>query len=285
MIDVQMNSLVDYDTSAALGKTAPVEDVPVGFMVLATCPLILWLLDGTVAGFASALLIILLFAVGLVCLSVGQKHHLTYAASEVAERPKIPFKLIGSMIVALVVALLASTKIAAPAIPGVIGLSTFILCLVSFGLDPMRDKGMDNPATRQRLVNRHLYQRFDDQFEQLQRTVSQLQDDDLSERTRVTANIVLGLLGTIDFHTLTLQKIAPSVTKLLSKMEAEVSALVETPDGTVTAFQRRKFHIKMQTLVDAFEARARKRGIAQGRDNFELQTDLLLDRMNRKRAG
>ncbi len=280
-----MNSLVAFNRSAALGQTAPVENVPVGFMVLATCPLILWLLDGTVAGFASALLIIMLFAIGLVCLSVGQKHHLAYDAAEMASRPKIPFKLIGSCIVALVVGLLATTKIATPAIPLVIAISTFILCLVSFGLDPMRDKGMDNPATRMRLVSQDIYQGFDDRFDRLLFTLEALHDDDLAERTRSAANKVLGLLGTIDFETSTMQKIAPSVCKVLTKMEAEVTALVDGTDGKVTAFQRRKFHIKMQALVDAFEVRVRKIGIARGRNNFELQTDLLFDRMNRNRAA
>ncbi|WP_292293740.1 hypothetical protein [Marivita sp.] len=284
-MEVQVNSLVSYNQSAALGNSAPVDDVPVGFMVLATCPLILWLLDGTVAGLASALLIILLFAVGLLCLSVGQKQHLAYDASEVAERPKIPLKLIGSTIVAMVVGLLATTKIAAPAIPLVIAMSSFILCLVSFGLDPMRDKGMDNPAIRLRVVSQDLYRGFDNRFERLLESLDLLQDDDLSERTRISANTVMGLLGTIDFETETLPKTAPSISKLLTKMEAEVAALMDTPDGRVTAFQRRKFHIKMQMLVDAFETRARKSGIGHGRDNFELQTDLLFDRMNRNRAA
>ena len=280
-----MNTLVAYNDSAALGKSAPVDDVPVGFMVLATCPLIRWLLDGTVAGLASALLIILLFAVGLLCLSVGQKAHLAYDAAEVAARPKIPFKLIGSIIVAMVVGLLATTKISIPAIPMVIAMSSFILCLVSFGLDPMRDKGMDNPATGLRVVSQGLYRDFDARFEQLVASLDVLQDDDLSERTRLAANTVMGLLGTIDFETRTLQKTAPSVSKLLAKMEDEVHALIDTPDGKVSAFQRRKFHIKMQALVESFETRARKCGIGRGRDNFELQTDLLFDRMNRSRAA
>lgn len=277
-----MDNLVTANRSAALGQSAPVDDVPVGFMVLATCPLILWLLDGTVAGLASALLIITLFAVGLFFLSLGQRKHLAYDAAVVAARPKIPFKLIGSCIVALVVGLLASTKIAAPAIPMVIAMSIFILCLVSFGLDPMRDKGMDNPAPRMRLINQRLYRGFDDRFESLAIALRDLNDDDLSERTRIATNKVMGLLGAIDLNTATMQKIAPSVSKMLTKMEAEVSALVDRTDGGPGPFERRKFHMKMLTLVDAFEVRARKSGIARGRNTFELQTDVLFERMTRK---
>ncbi|WP_299784119.1 hypothetical protein [uncultured Marivita sp.] len=277
-----MDNVIDMNRSAALGQSAPVDDVPVGFMVLATCPLILWLLDGTVAGIASALLIITLFAVGLVFLSFGQKNHLAYDAAEIAPRPKIPFKLIGSCIVALVIGLLASTKISVPAIPLVIGMSIFILCLVSFGLDPMRDKGTDNPALRMRFVNQRVYQDFDDRFERLAITLSDLDDDELSERTRIATNKVMGLLGTVDLKTPTLQKIAPSVSKMLTKMEAEVATLVDRTDGLPSRFERRKFHMKMVALVDAFEVRARKSGIARGRNNFELQTDVLFQRMNRK---
>lgn len=285
MTEQRFNNLLDDQDSAALGKVAPAEEVPVGFMVLATCPLILWLLDGTVAGLVSAVLIIALFGVGLLCLSVGQKAHLAYDSAEVAARPKIPFKLIGSIIVALVVGLLATTKIGNPAIPTVISLSTFILCLISFGLDPMRDKGLDNPAMKNRIVNAALYQTIDDRCEDLLHVLAQLEDDDLFERTRAAVNTVMGLLGTIDFTTSTFQRITPSVNKLLDKLQAEVDALVSASEDKITSFQRKKFLIKVQTLVDAFETRARKNGLGLGRDNFELQTDLLFNRMNRYRAA
>jgi DNA helicase TIP49 (TBP-interacting protein) len=95
----------------------------------------------------------------------------------------------------------------------------------------------------------------------------------------------MGLWGTIDAATPTLQRIAPSVTKLIDKMHFEVATLVEAPNGNVTEFQRRKFVVKIQTLVDTFETRARKSGIGKGRDNFELQTDVLFNRMNRYHAA
>lgn len=282
---LQFKNLLNDDRSASLGKAAPAEDVPVGFMVLATCPLILWLLDGTVAGFASAILIISLFGVGLLFLSIGQKAHIAYDSCEIAARPRIPFKLIGSTIVALVVGLLATTKIDLPAIPLVIGISIFILCLIAFGLDPMRDKGMDNPAMKLRIINTQLYQNFDDRCEDLLLSLARLEDDDLFERTRIAVNTIMGLLGTIDVATPALQRIAPSVNKLLDKMQLEVATLIAAPEGKVTPFQRRKFLIKIQTLVDTFETRARQRGIGQGRDNFELQTDLLFNRMHRYQAA
>ncbi|MCK0149869.1 hypothetical protein MWU54_07540 [Marivita sp. S6314] len=281
-MDVQANSLVDYNNSAALGKSAPVHNVPVGFMVLATCPLILWLLDGTVAGFASAILIIGLFAVGMVFLSIGQKNHLAYDQAEVAARPRVPFKLLGSAIVALVVGLLATAKIGLPTVPVLIGCATFILCLVSFGLDPMRDKGLNNPVVRLRLANQRLYQNCEDRFEAILADLHALQDDDLSGRARTISDTILGLLATVDFETRTLQKMSGPLEKLLSKMEAETDALLERE---LSLFERRKYQTKMQALADAFEARARKSGIAHGRNSFELQADLLFDRMQRNRSA
>jgi hypothetical protein len=277
------NGFVDVQNSTALGKAVPVGNVPVGFMVLATCPLILWLLDGTVAGFASAVVIIGLFAVGMLFLSIGQRKHVAYDMAEVAYRPPIPFKLLGSTIVALVVGLLATAKIGMPSVPFLVGCATFILCLVSFGLDPMRDKGMDNPAVRCRLKSQRLYDALDDRIEHMLFSLSALQDDDLTERTRKIAHTVMGLVGTVDFETPMLEKLASPLSKMLDKMEAETDSLIDVAPNGLTAFQRRKYHIKMQTLADAFEARARKNGIAEGRDNFELQADLLFDRMQRPR--
>jgi len=285
MMHADPNGFVDADKSAALGKSLPVDNVPVGFMVLATCPLILWLLDGTVAGVASAIVILCLLACGLFCLSVGQRKHVQYDAAEVAYRPKIPFKLIGSVIVAIVVGLLAASKIANPTVPFLIACAIFILCLVAFGLDPMRDKGMDNPAVRLRLKNQRLFQQVDDRFEDLLSALAGLHDDDLTERTRILANTVMGLLSTVDLETRTLPKLASPVFKMLAKMEAETDTLLEHAETGITPFARRKYHIKMQALTDAFEARARKIGIAEGRDNFELQAELLFDRMQRRRPS
>lgn len=283
MMNADPNGFVQYEKSAALGKAVPVDSVPVGFMVLATCPLILWLLDGTVAGFASALLVISLFAAGLLCLSIGQKKHVAYDVSEISARPPIPFKLIGSVIVAMVVGLLAAAKIGVATIPFLIGCATFVLCLVAFGLDPMHDKGMDNPRVGRRVRNQKLYDAFDDQFDDLLTNLSGLQDDDLTERTRKIVHTVMGLVGTVDFETKTLEKLVSPLSKMLAKMEAETDALIEGSQNGISAFERRKYHSKMQALADAFEARARHNGIAAGRDNFELQADLLFDRMQRPR--
>jgi hypothetical protein len=279
------NGFVDVNNSAALGKAVPVANVPVGFMVLATGPLILWLLDGTVAGFASAVLIIGLFAIGMLCLSIGQRRHLAYDQAEVAYRPPIPLKLLGSSILALVVGLLATAKIGMPSVPFLIGCATFVLCLVSFGLDPMRDKGMDNPAVRCRLKSQRLYDAFDDRFEDILLSLAALHDDDLTERTRKIVHTVMGLVGTVDFETPMLQKLALPLSKMLDKMEAETDALIQAAPNGVSAFQRRKYNTKMQTLADAFEARARKSGIAEGRDNFELHAELLFERMQRRRKS
>ena len=279
------NGFVDVSNSTALGKAVPVVNVPVGFMVLATCPLLLWLLDGTVEGFASAVDEIALFAIGMLCLSIGQRKHIAYDMAEAAYRPPIPFKLIGACIVALVVGLLAAAKIGIPSVPLVVGCATFILCLVSFGLDPMRDKGFDNPSIRCRLKSQQLYDSFDDRFEHMVFSLGALHDDDLTERTRKVADTVMGLLGTVDFETPVLQKLAAPLSKMLTKMEAETDALLSLAPHGCTAFERRKYLTKVQTLADAFEARARKNGIAEGRDNFELQADLLFDRMHRPRKS
>ena len=282
-MQVRENGFLQHDSSASLGKSVPVEHVPVGFLVLATCPLILWLLDGTVAGFASAVLIIGLFALGLWFLSLGQRRHVAYNLAEVARRPVIPFKLLGSTIIALVVGLLATAKIGVPGIPFFVGLATLILCLVSFGMDPMRDKGLDNPKVRNRVANERLYQRFEERFDELLLHISALQDDDLTERTRMIAHTIMGLIRAVDFETSTLQKLSRPLSKLLDKMEAEADALIVSSDHGSSAFQRRKLQIKLQALADAFEARARKNGIAEGRDSFELQADVLFQRMSRPR--
>ncbi len=276
------NALFADKKSAALGTSAPVDSVPVGFMVLATSPLILWLLDGTVAGFASAILVIGVFSTGMMFLSIGHKNHLAYDAQEVARRPQVPFKLIGSILVALVVGLLAAAKIGLPTVPGLIGFATFILCLVSFGLDPMRDKGLDNPAACRRLSNQKKLYAAENRLERLLDDIHVLCDDDLNERSRIAVDSVMSLLSTIDLEADTMRKIAPTLEKVVARMEMAATEVIVASDGGLPAFQKRRYLTKMQALADAFGSRALKIGIGEGRNSFELKAELLFDRMSRK---
>jgi hypothetical protein len=72
------------------------------------------------------------------------------------------------------------------------------------------------------------------------------------------------------------------MSKMLSKMETETAALLDAQAEDPSGANNRKYLAKMQTLADTFEARARQTGIAKGRVSFELQANLLFDRMSRE---
>lgn len=278
---IRGRTLFEHQDSAALGKSAPVHRVPVGFMVLATCPLILWLLEGTVAGVASALLVIALFSVALLFLSIGQKNHAAYDAKEIAYRPRIPFKLLGSALVGLVVGLLAAAKISVAAIPALFGLVAFILCLLAFGLDPLRHKGLDTPTARLRLENRRMRESYELRCEAMIERVAALGDEDLTARTRTAMDTIFELLVSVDLESGDLQRMAKPLDKVLTKIETEIGVLAEDLARGPAPFQRRIFLSKLVALIEAFESRAHRHGIGVGRDRFELQADLLFDRMRR----
>lgn len=278
---VIFSRLVAHQYSVALGRVAPRGDVPVGFMVLATSPLILWLLDGTVSGVALAVMIVALLGCGLVCLSIGQKTHLAYEQADYAIRPKLPFKLLGSAFLACMVAVLAILKMVPFLVVILLGLSVFALCLSAFGMDPMRDKGMDAPAGRLQSLNIALYQGFEARCEDLLCALDAVQDADLYDRTSAKMTALMGLLASMDLTTPALPRVAPSVTKLIDRMQAEVDTLTKTRRSSVTPLQRQRFLRNTQMLIEGFESVARQKGIGPYFDSADVQSDLLFRQLNR----
>ncbi|MEM7640972.1 MAG: 5-bromo-4-chloroindolyl phosphate hydrolysis family protein [Pseudomonadota bacterium] len=86
---------------------------------------------------------------GAVVTREGLKAEAAWVARKIARRPAVPRKIFGAVLVGLGVALGAMTGLAgipAAIVYGVVGAG---LHLASFGLDPMRDKGMEGVDTFQ----------------------------------------------------------------------------------------------------------------------------------------
>ena len=73
----------------------------------------------------------------------GERAHEAWEARPIARRPAIPRKIFGAALMALGVGLAAWVPGTSPAGPAILGLIAAALHLVAFGLDPMKDKGME----------------------------------------------------------------------------------------------------------------------------------------------
>lgn len=86
---------------------------------------------------------------GAVVTREGLKAEAAWAARKIARRPAVPRKIFGAVLVGLGVALGAMTGLSGIPAAIIYGAVAVALHLASFGLDPMRDKGMEGVDTFQ----------------------------------------------------------------------------------------------------------------------------------------
>lgn len=79
----------------------------------------------------------------------GLKAHATYASRKVARRPAIPRKLFGSVLLGAGAGIAAYMNAPGFVAPVIFGVAATVLSVGAFGLDPMKDKGMEGIDTFQ----------------------------------------------------------------------------------------------------------------------------------------
>ena len=116
-----------------------------GVLFLAAFPMVLWLFQGSAVALFSAMLQFGLLGLALRLVARGQEITRAYHAARVAHRPKLPRKVIGSVLIGLVVFILAGHQFHALTVPLLCGIAATGLSIAAFGVDPMKDKGLDDP--------------------------------------------------------------------------------------------------------------------------------------------
>ena len=115
--------------------------------------------------------------------------------------------------------------------------------------------------------------------------IVQLKDADLTRRTDAMRTAVLRLLRAFSANPAELTALEKPLSKLLDMAAFEADRLADSWEGEQRNFARRRYIAKLTALSNAFETRVRKQRSAAGRDAFELEADLLLDRMARESAA
>lgn len=150
---VQLLSMANRkpDPNLANVPTDPRNQQAVGILFLAILPLGFSMLDEPSAtNLLTCGGLFLFFGGGLYAISQGLKAAEAYDAAPVTRRPKYPFKIIGCALLALGAALTVTLRGGDAVQILLLTLITGALALASFGLDPLRDKGLDTVQDRQR---------------------------------------------------------------------------------------------------------------------------------------
>lgn len=260
-------------------------DSGLNVMFLAAFPLVLWLFQGSLQGIATALLQMGLFSVALRLISRGQDIQRSYNMAQVAKPPKLPRKLIGSALIGVVVLILAGHHFVSLAIPAVLGIGAMALSITAFGTDPRKPKGLDNPELLNKLAAEHAWDKAEDTLCQITDRVSQLEDAELTRQAEAACNIVMRLMRTFGTQPQDVQRIKKLVDKFTQIMGDEVARLEAEWHSDTYVFARKRYTLKIDTLRKSFESHARTGSERSGRDSFDFEADLLLDRMPRESAA
>lgn len=263
----------------------PSFDSGLNVMFLAAFPLVLWLFQGSFLGIATAVLQMVLFSVALRLISRGQEIQRGYNLAQVAKPPKLPRKLFGSVLIGIVVLILAGHHFVSLAMPVVLGLAATGLSIAAFGMDPRKAKGIDDPALINKLAAEHAWDNAEDTLCQITDRVSLLEDAELTRQAEAARIIVLRLMRTFGTRPHDVKRISKLVDRFTAIMRSEVDRLEAEWDGDSYLFARKRYVLKIDALRQSFESHARAGSKRSGRDAFDFEADLLLDRMPRESAA
>lgn len=269
--------------SARKRRSGPLEAAPV-LLFLAAFPLILLLFHGTATSAFAAVLQLVLLALALRLIHRGQQVEEDWFQNRSARPPRLPRKTIGSALIGLTLLLLAGHHFATLWLPLGFGLLGMALSLAAFGRDPLRGSTAVQDRARRAQIEAALG-RVEAVLKQQVDKAASLGDAELAGRAEGLRITVMALLRALSEDPAEAKRLRRPVARFLELFAAEndrLHAAWETEDRPKA---RLRYLARIAALGEAFEDRARETGLAQGRDAFEIEADLLWTRMYRHRAA
>jgi hypothetical protein len=257
----------------------PEFDSSLNILFLAGFPLVLWVLQGDTTGMLTAFLLMGLLSLAVRLISAGHRAQNRYDAQLLARRPRLPLKLMGSIVIGAMVFVLAGHHFAELTIPAALGASAMLLCVLAFGLDPMKDKGVNDAALVQKLEAQAQRQLAEAALTQVTDRIALLGDAEVTRQTEATRSMIRRIVRALSDTPKDLARILKPVETLTELLDQEAALLeqAQLDDGFMSA--RRKYLAKLNAMSRSFETRARKRGALSGRDERDFDADMLIDRM------
>ena len=169
--------------------------------------------------------------------------------------------------------------------PLVLGAMATGLSLAAFGLDPRTDKRAEDPERERRLRMEGALERIERDLKAPVLEVEPLGDAELTRRVDALTTGVFVLVRTLGERPADIDRLQKPVSKFIEIMTRENRTLIERWKGRDRALARQRYLARVSALAEAFGERARSKGARTGRDVFEIEADLLWNRMHRDRAA
>lgn len=225
------------------------------------------------AGFAGALWLI----------ATGISIRKAFDAAPAAAAPRVPRKILGAVVMGMAITTLILLREGPLSQAAFYGLMGIVLSLLSFGLDPLRNKGLDTVAARDQFRAGTISEAAQARMSAMTDQIATLQDEEL--------NAMMGGFGAVLTRMLLIMKDDPARMRALrvhlgvylDGAEEATTRFAALYRGTRDANARADYMLLLCDLADEFEARGTQYAM-DGKSKLDVQIDVLRSKMG-KAAG
>ncbi|MEP2030559.1 MAG: 5-bromo-4-chloroindolyl phosphate hydrolysis family protein [Paracoccaceae bacterium] len=218
----------------------------------------------------------------------GLRAEAVYKSRKVARRPAFPRKMAASVLTGIGVALAAfqtefvsasgSLSFAAPVLYGVVAM---ILHSVSFGFDPMKDKGMDGIDTFQQDRVARVVGEAEKHLAAMGEAIARAGDRKLESRVEAFQNTARDLIRTVEEDPRDLTAVRKYLGVYLRGASDATEKFADVFSRTRDAKARSDYANLLDDLDQNFAYRTRK-SLLNDRSDLNIEIDVLRDRLQRE---
>ncbi|WP_397542877.1 5-bromo-4-chloroindolyl phosphate hydrolysis family protein [Roseovarius salis] len=211
----------------------------------------------------------------------GLRAEAAYEARKVARRPGLPRKLFAAVLAGLGIAVAAYKAEPGLFAPVIFGAVTTGLHVVSFGLDPLRDKGMEGVDQFQTERVARAVDKAETYLREMREAVKRAGDRQAEERVERLQTSVRDMLRTVENDPRDLTTARRYLTVYLMGARDATVKFAEIYARSRDAGARRDYFDLLTDLEENFTAKTRAL-LADDAGDLEVEIDVLRDRLRRE---
>lgn len=235
-------------------------------------------------GLATGLIGAGLWALGAWLTREGLRAEAAYHDRKVARRPAVPRKMLGSLSIAGGTGLAAAVHGSDPLSAGVYGLVAGALHVVSFGPDPLRDKGAEGIDSFQRDRVARVVDEAEAHLRTMQTSIDTLRDRALSGRVAAFRATAEEMIRTVEDAPRDLASARKFLGVYLMGARDATVKFTEIYARNHSAGARQSYEALLTDLEQNFAARTEKL-LLDDRSDLTVEIDVLRERLQREGVG
>ncbi len=267
------------------GQFDGAEVSPVGaranLLYIPAIPLVFLTLNNGAIAMALGLVGAALMAAGAFLLRGGLQAEAEYTARRVARRPAFPRKLASAALIGLGIAAASFAYQNGALASAIYGIAAIALHIASFGVDPLRDKGMEGIDTFQQDRVARVVDEAAAHLDAMKDAILRAGDRDMEARVEKFQKVARDLIRTVEEDPRDLSGARKFLGVYLLGARDATSKFADIYSRSRDAQARSDFADFLNDMTDNFSARTRKL-LAEDRTDLNIEIEVLRERLARE---